>query len=405
MHATIAIAPSIYPEKDQTKYQSSILFLSTVVYIFFSIIMLIFIEPLSLLLKLSPLLCICLLIGGYGRLGNVFANTKFTYEFEAGKNLFIAVLTSIGGIIVSLILFIYIPKEINYYARIIGVTITEFVISVFFAISLFIQGKSFFSREYWKYCLPLSIPYVFHSVSGILLSQSDKIMMQRLLNNSEVGIYSLAYSFSSIMVSIYIALNNSWVPFFFEYARNKDEESLRVRGKNYVELFTVLCIGFVLLTPEVYRIFANEDYWSGSRYSAIFTIGTYFIFLYSFAVNYEAYKQNSKIVAIATTVSAIINIGLNYIFMILYGAIGVVVATAISHGIQFVIHYISAKQLTNGEKYPYPFSFFVRNFVIFFVISILCYLVDAKVLFLRWLTALVLGVFELYRIWKRKTIF
>lgn len=109
--------------------------------------------------------------------------------------------------------------------------------------------------------------------------------------------------------------------------------------------------------------------------------------------------------AVATTIAAIINIGLNYIFMIFYGAIGVVIATTISHGIQFVIHYVSAKRLANDGRYPYPFSFFVPSFVTVLGISGLCYFVDANLFFLRWATAFALGISELYRIGKRKTIF
>ena len=38
---------------------------------------------------------------------------------------------------------------------------------------------------------------------------------------------------------------------------------IMTKAKNYTELFTVLSLGFILLAPEVFRLFASTEYWNG----------------------------------------------------------------------------------------------------------------------------------------------
>ena len=63
--STISIAPGVFPEEKQIKYQSSVLYLSIVAYFIFSAIVLIFIKPISLVLRLELVLCVLILIKGF----------------------------------------------------------------------------------------------------------------------------------------------------------------------------------------------------------------------------------------------------------------------------------------------------------------------------------------------------
>jgi len=402
---TIIVAPGEFPDEDQLKYQSSILFLSITSYLSFSLLALVFMKPISVLLKMDPLLCIIMLVQGFATMCISFANAKFTCEFKAESNLILSLTSSVVGIIISLILFNLIPLSINYYARILGVTIGDTLIAIVFCIYIFKKSRTFYNKEYWRFCLPLSVPYIFHSISGILLNQSDKVMIQQILNYSQAGIYSLACSFAGIMTVIYCALNNSWVPFYFEYLRRNKIDEMHKHTRYYLELFTILCIGFVLLSPEVFHLFASSDYWEGCKYIPLFVAATYFTFLYSFPVNYEAFCKNSRIVAITTMVAAAINIILNYFFILWFGALGAVYATVISHAIQFLVHHVSATYFIDKGRYPFNIKTFLPFSLCFISIAIICFIVEDKYIIFRWGIGTCLGIFEILRIYKRKAIF
>lgn len=403
--STISIAPGVFPEEKQIKYQSSVLYLSIVAYFIFSAIVLIFIKPISLVLRLELVLCVLILIKGFSAMCMNFANAKFTIEFKAESNLILSLFISLTGIVISLLLFVVFPKTINYYARILGVTIVEFCVSIIFCFFIFKNGQVFYNKEYWKFCVPLSTPHIFHAVSGLLLNQSDKVMMQQMLDNSEVGIYGLAYSFSAVLTVIYCSLNNSWAPFYFYYSRNKQIKEVKEHAIYYIELFTILSIGFLLLSPEVFYLFASTEYWGGYLYIPLFTVSAYFTFLYSFPVNYETFHQNSKIIGIMTTIASVVNIILNYFFIKKIGAMGAAYATVIAHMIQFLAHYFCAEYLIVHDEYPFKLKIFWPYISGFFTVFILCIITEGRFAILRWGIGMLLGLYELRQIVKRKIIF
>ena len=165
--STIAVARNEYGEDEQEKYQSSILSLSFVVYILFSIVMLILIEPMSKLMQMQKLMFILMLMHGFGQFSVTFINIKFTYEFKADKNFILSCATTFISVILSLVLIFILPSSKNYWGRIIGISFTYIIIGTISAIFIFIKGKVFFNKEYWRFCIPLALPIVFHNLSVI----------------------------------------------------------------------------------------------------------------------------------------------------------------------------------------------------------------------------------------------
>ena len=48
------------------------------------------------------------------------------------------------------------------------------------------------SKQFWKFCIVLAIPSVFYNLSDLLLGVGDKLMLQQMLGEAQVGQYSLA---------------------------------------------------------------------------------------------------------------------------------------------------------------------------------------------------------------------
>jgi O-antigen/teichoic acid export membrane protein len=230
-------------------------------------------------------------------------------------------------------------------------------------------------------------------------------MLQNMGSNSIVGVYSLAYSFSNIMAVIWNALNNSWVPFYYDFTRNNKINEMKTHAKNYIELFTVLSIGFMLLTPEVFHVFANREFWGGTKLIPLLVCSNYFIFLYSFAVNFEFYSKKTKVIATGTVTSAICNIMLNIIMIPLWGMFGAALATVISYGFQYIFHHLCAKYFVNKGNYPFDLMFFFKGATSFFAFFIFCWITGNSLLILRWIMAILIGLFEVQRIFRRRALF
>ena len=397
--STVAVARVNFPAEDQTKYQSSVLSLATIAYFVFSLVTL----GVSLIFKFNVLMVALGLLHGWGLYCVSAMNMKFTYEFKANRNFVLSVTVSVLTIGLSVLLIKAFPAETNYWGRIIGQSSAYTAVGLVLFIYMLRTGRTTYNKEYWKFTLPLAIPTVFHLLASIVLNQSDKVMLQGLISNSAAGIYALACTFSAVLQTLWNAFNNSWVPFYYEYTRQNQIEEMRKHARNYIELFTVIVMGFILLAREVFHIYANRNFWEGSDLIPLFSIGCYFVFLYSFPVNYEFYNKKTKTIAIGTTSAAVCNIILNFILIKLMGIKGAVIATAIAHGLQFGFHFICAKSINPGE-FPFRMMDFIPGFLAVCGTCVI-YWFTRELWIVRWGLGAVLGVYILAKIIKRREIF
>ena len=400
---TIALARIHFPMEDQEKIQSSVFSLATLCYAGFSALTLMICAVAGSRLGVSLPMVAFGLCQGWGLYCVTAMNSKFTYEFKANRNFVLSVTTSVCTIGLSIFLIYQFPAETNYWGRILGQSSVYTAIGVILLVYILKRGKTVYNKTYWLFSLPIAIPTIFHLLAMIALNQSDKVMLQNMISNSAAGIYALAGTFAIAINVIYNALNNSWVPFYYEYTRQGQIEEMRIHAKNYIELFTILCMGFILLAREVFHVYANTNFWDGTDLIPVFSIGYYFVFLYSFPVNYEFYNKKTKTIAFGTGGAALCNIVLNYFLIRLGGIRGAVVATAIAHGLQFVFHLICAKRINPGE-YPFKIKDFIPGLLAVLATCIL-YMFTRDMWILRWSIGVALGAYLAYKIIKRREIF
>ncbi len=399
---TLVNARVEYQEEEQNGYQSSVLFLSILVFALCSAVIGVFIQPVSRLLRLEPLLIFLMLLQAFGTYCVNFLNTKYTYEFRAGRNMIMSLAVTLVNLVLSVVLILQLPQEIKYYGRVAAIAATYSLVGIPACILILLRGKTFFRREYWKFCIVLAIPAVFHNLSDLILGQSDQVMLQQMMGNSAVGCYGYAWQFANILFIIFGALNRTWCPFFFEEMKEGKQEAMMDKTRNFLELFTILACGFILLTPEVYHVYAREDYWSSTGIIPLFVASYYLNFLCTFPVNYEYYYKQTKVVAAVTIFSSLLNVALNYILIRSIGMTGAALATAISHGVQLCLHHFYCRKLGKGS-YPFPVKVWLKYAAGFFAVMIFVYLTEGSWL-VRWGFGAMLGVLELLQIKKRKVL-
>ena len=400
---TIVNARVEYSEEEQPKYQSSIMFLSLLAFLFCGAVVMLFSGPIGQLLRLNKLLLGMILLHGFGCFCLNFLNSKFVYEFKAGKNFALSMAITLTTLALSLLLVILFPEGQKHYGRILGMGSIYSLAGVLICVYILWKGKTGYNKEYWKLCLTLAIPVMVYSLSDVALGQSDRVMLQSMMGEAQVGLYGLAFNFGSIMFTIFGALNKSWVPFFFEDMKQGRRDALKKQALNFLELFTVLSVGFVLLAPEVYHVFASRDFWPGTNLIPIFVSSYYLNFLCTFPVNYEYYRKKTKVVAIVTISSALLNLLLNYLLIQRMGPAGAALATALSHSVQFVLHFGYCRFVLGKEDYPFGAGMWLKYLLVYGGFVVLVYLTPSGWL-LRWGVGAAIGLWELWRIRKRKVL-
>ena len=141
------------------------------------------------------------------------ARQRFEYRYKTMVS--VTLLKSILNPVLGLMLVI-IARDDKALARIVSVVAVEVVIAGSIMVLQFIRGKTFYSKANWKYALSFNIPLIPHYLSGTILNQGDRIMIQNMVGDSEVGIYSVAYSIGMLVQLFTNAINNSMTPWMYE---------------------------------------------------------------------------------------------------------------------------------------------------------------------------------------------
>lgn len=400
---TLVNARVEYPEDRQRQYQSATMALSLFNFLGCSALVLLFLKPISGLLKLEPMLIGFLLLQAFGTYCVNFLSTKYTYEFKAGRNMAISLVVTVVTLILSIIWILQLPQETRYYGRVAAIAVTYGLVGIPACVMILMQGKTLFHKEYWKFCIVLAIPAVFHNLSDLILGQSDLVMLQQLKGDSAAGLYGLAWQFGNFLFIIFGALNRTWCPFFFDDMKQGKREDMLAKTRNFLELFTVLACGFMLLTPEVYYVYGGRQYVESTGIIPLF-VGSYYLnFLCTFPVNYEYYHKKTKVVAAVTIFSSLVNVALNYVLIKAIGMAGAALATMLSHGLQLVLHHIYTRFILGKGDYPFPMGLWGKYGLAFFMVMAAVYL-NGNSWLIRWGMGACIGIVELMEIRKRKVL-
>ena len=387
------------PAEEQEKFQSSAVSLALTSYLCFAVPTYI----ITAIIGIDRFLVVSLLIQGFTAYMISALSSKFIFEMDAFKNMLLSLFVSVVNVGLSLILIFSMDKEINYKGRIMGMMFSNLAGGVFSYFYIFRRGKTFYNKEFWKFTLPITLPTIFHSLANLVLAQSDRLMIDAMIDKSTTGIYSLAVTFTSVVSTIFLSLNNAWVPFYYKYSKENDKQSIMAHSRNYLELYTIIICGFMLLSQEVYIFFGGQNFTEGSKYIPLLAAGAFMTFLYSFPVNYEFYHKKTGHIAVVTVTAALCNIILNLILIGSMGVMGAVIATVISYVFQFAFHYISARFIIGGD-FPYHMKMFLPWIAAVCCCCCVTYLLR-DIWIVRWTFGAVLGAVCLYKIIRRKTIF
>ena len=386
-------------------FRSATLVEGTAISMAMIIIMIILYPLLNKMLPYPFIIFLLLLLQSFSQFVLNMGALSWTYEKKAWVNMIISLCTVLltTGISIALLLK-WNNDEPLYYARVLGAAVPTILMGFAVWIILFAKNPSGYHAEYWKFSFFFGLPMVFHQLSHQVLGQSDRVMMQIFeIDDKEIGVYSFYYTLTAVLTTILLALNSSWCPFLYDGLKEKDYDKLNPKIRNYVQIFTIIVVVFLMLCKEVTFVFANEEYWSGMQLVPILVLVVYCTFIYQFAVNYEFFMGKPKFVAIGTTVAGVGNILLNAILIPKHGIYGAAIATLVSYVILAAIHY-AVVRLWKYDKYPFRYSAVILGLVVVIAACIGFDLLKGA-WFVRWGIGFGLSVYLVVKVWKRKTVF
>ncbi|MBR8700686.1 hypothetical protein IX317_000575 [Fusobacterium sp. DD29] len=263
----------------------------------------------------------------------------------------------------------------------------------------------FYNKTYWKFALFFSIPLIPHYLSQIILTQSDRIMIDKLCNRTDVAIYSAGYTIGLIANLLVTSVGQVYGPWLFKVLRIKDYKKVKT-ASNVILIGGMFCIILlVLLAPEYIQFILPPNYHQVIYIIPAVAVSTYYQLIYNLVSNVEFFYLKNKFILISSMIAATLNVILNLIFIPKYGFIAAGYTTLVSYFFYGISHFIFVMKICDAEinTQLYDKFFFILTsmiMILFSVIAVILY----DYLYLRYFViSLILGI-SLLEVYKNKEI-
>ncbi|MFW6025685.1 MAG: lipopolysaccharide biosynthesis protein, partial [Candidatus Woesearchaeota archaeon] len=199
-----------------------------------------------------------------------------------------------------------------------------------------------------KSTLVFSLPMIPGNLSGWILNLSDRIFIERYFSTAEVGIYSLGYQIAGLVLIFSGAIKKAIDPHFYKTSNENNYETARQKLSkefNYFIMFVFL-IGFfiALFSKEAIQLFVDSKYLEAYKIVPIISLA-YLIGQFSGYFNLMIYqKKKSIVVMYLMLLSALLNIGLNFLLIPVYGIYGAGWATVLSFSLMFILSAVVSRK-------------------------------------------------------------
>lgn len=291
----------------------------------------------------------------------------FTYiqiKHRIYKKYFFFVLLSVLSAIIQTLISIFLVLIMNnkLLGRVCGFVVPVTMLNALLWIYIVAKGKKL-SLDCVRFACKISIPLIPHSLSGVLLGNSDRVMITQFCGSNQTALYSLAYQISLIAGLIWNSMNQAWSPWLFDNLNENKRDLIRKNAKIYFSIFAVLVVGIILISPDIILFLGGNDYYEARFAMPPIILSAVFQFAYGMYVNLEIYDKKTFVISIGTMAAAALNIGLNELFIPRYGYIAAAYTTLLGYSALYLFHFLIVKKATDlVDTYSAKFNFFVLLF-------------------------------------------
>lgn len=326
-------------EEKRTQYVAAVQGLITTISVFFLILYLLAHDFWNRLFEIKSGLIVVMFIEILMTSGLSLWSSRERYEFKYKNLVGITIINAVFPSFCSVMAISLIDKNYGADAKIVTNAIVTSIICGCIYVLNFKEGKTFFHKDIWKSAFLFNLPLLPHYLSTMILNQADRIMISKMVGDSEAGIYSVAYSAAMVLNVVVSAVNNSFAPWIYERLKEKDYKLI---GKTANLLFigvAALLVMLIALAPETIRILAGSKYEGAVMVIPSVASSLYFIFMYQIFANIEFYFKKNKFIAYASVIGAMLNVLLNYIGIKWFGYIVAGYTTLICYIIFGIAHF------------------------------------------------------------------
>ena len=274
---------------------------------------------------------------------------RFDYEYKPVVK--VTIIKIVAVTVISIIAVFVLPNPGVW--KVGTAAIVASLIGIVFYAESIKKGHRIYNKEYWKYALSFNIPLIPYYLSQMIFNQSDKLMINAMIDRSAAAKYGVTYSLAIVLTFVINAVNNSFVPWI--YRKIKADKAKDIN--NVMLMLSAVIAGLLLLiialAPEIILVMSGRKYMEAVYVVPPVAMSLLLLFYAQLFINIEFYYEEKKRLVIASIIAALVNIVLNYFFIKRFGFIAAAYTTLFSY-IVFALsnHYSMRKTAEKNSLNP-----------------------------------------------------
>lgn len=235
----------------------------------------------------------------------------------------------------SLSIVLIIGFGMNWEGRLIAVSINSILFGML-SLSLLNNRRYIkfqLNKAFIKDGINFSIPLLPHALGAWIRTGTDRILLTILIGSSATGLYTVGFQIASVIMVLTMAINKSFAPHLFQQlnAMTVEQKTKYVKYMYLSFVFLLLMAGLLsLASPFIINTFVGSEFKDSQKFITLLAFGFAFYGMNLILTNYILYLQKTILLSYITLIIGIIHIGLTYILIDYYGAMGAAKATIIT---------------------------------------------------------------------------
>ncbi len=195
--------------------------------------------------------------------------------------------------------------------------------------------------------LMFGVPTVFTVLSMRVIDFADRRIILSVLGEDMLGLYTPAYTLGMVGIMVFVnSFRIAWQPFFMSIRKHPEQKDVFAKIATYYGLFVgFVLLGMTLFRREIFMLYApgKPQFLSGIIPLVAFSYILYGCYLIMLPGVF--FREKTIFLPVATITGAVVNIGLNLLFIPRYGVFGAAYTTIIAYGIMIIILYAVSRFL------------------------------------------------------------
>lgn len=360
-------------ENQWEQYARSTVLLVNILTVLFFVLVVIFYKPVSDFTRMSSLTLTLMFFYLLTNPAYMTFITRKRTKYDYTTVVCLTIASSLLNILVAIgaILILGRTAQVRFNAML--ATMIAFYL-YFYVTTVFKKGINFKWSEVkpqWLFMLSYEAPLVLHSLSYLVLGQADRVMIGKMVGDRQAAFYGVAYMLASAVTILQTSLNEALTPWRFQKLKEKD---FGIVGKTTNMLLLILgaaILSAIIIAPEMMKLLFTKDYYEAVWSIPPVSISVFFMFLYSSFVAVESYYEKTKYIMYVSLICGLVNIGLNYLLIPVFGYIVCGYTTLLCYILFAILHYVCMK-IVCGKVIPGVKIFSISSIVLISVTIVLC---------------------------------